>query len=190
MAEFSEIEKLFLHRLHEYQQNTKTILKTMPNALEAIRQTLVDEEYGTLQWEDIQYSIEDGVIVLIGNVQLAVGDNIQLDDGRVVNVTEENVDTLRRLIRVALPIDMAVNGSVDDVLEYLVDKQHKNYVPIENEDGEPQTVDDLLQDDVVQQYHSQVLKDEMESVLGFDTEGLTDEQIEQILLNTKNGKIH
>ena len=190
MSEYSEIEKLFLHRLHEYQRNTSKILQAMPNALEAIKQTLVDEEYGTMQWEDAQYSIDDGVIILIGNVQLAVGDNIQLDDGRVVNITEENVDTLRRLIRVALPVDLAVNGSVEEVVEYLSDKQHRNYVPIENEDGEPQNVDDLLQDDLVEEYHSQIIKDQLENVLGFDTEGLTDEQIEQILLNTDDGTKH
>jgi len=190
MPDYTEIENLFVHRLKEYQRHTDDILESIPNAVEGIKQTLVGEQYDTLQWDDTQYSIDEGVLLLIGSVRLQIGENIQLDDGRVVNITEENVETLRRLIRVAIPIDVAVNGSVEEVVEYFADKQHKNYAPITNEDGEPQNVEDLLSEELVEEYHSKVLKDQMESVLGFDTEGLTDEQIEQILLTSTDRKVH
>jgi hypothetical protein len=187
MTETITLEQQFVKRYQEYQKNTQEILKMIPNVIIAIEQTLVDEDYNTLQWEDAQFSTEDGVLVLIGNVKVEVGDDIRLDDGRVVKVTEENVGTLRRLVRVGIPLDLAKTGSVDDVLDYLSDKHHKNYTPLE---GEPETIDDLIPEEQVDEYYNKALKQELEEVLGFDTEGLTEDQVEQLLLFNKSRKIH
>jgi len=189
MTEPKSLELHFLKRYQEYLIHTQDILTQIPNVLEAITRTLVDEQYTTLQWEDAQYSADDGILILIGNVKVEIGDDIQLDDGRKVAVTEENVSTLRRIVRVGIPMDLAEHGSVEDIQDYLANKQHKNYTPLDAE-GEPQTVDDLMSEDQVTEYYNKILKEDVEEVFGFDSEDLTDDQVQQLLLIDKSEKQH
>lgn len=187
MSELNKLEQEFVNRYSNYQRNTMQIFKLIPNVLEGIHQALTSSEYDNLKWEDIQYTSEDRVLILIGNVKLAVGDRMQLDSGKVVNITEENVDTLRRLVRVGIPLDLAESGSVDNVIDYISNNTHRDYEELTDD---PQNVDELLTEEQVNKYYKESIGEAAELVLGFDTEGLTEDQIEQMMLNMNSRKIH
>ena len=144
----------------------------MPHVLEGITVTLANEESSSLEWEDVQFMHEDGIVVITGNIQLAVGDAFKLDNGKQVTVTEENVDSFRRVIRVGIPLEIAQEGNVDDVIGFLDGKKQKNYLAGDELTEQPETTIGQAPTD-----------DPAQTVNGFDLEGLTDDQIRQLMLS-------
>jgi hypothetical protein len=173
MREINNIEKLFVERFNVYKKNTMDIIGSMPHVTQAVRLTLVEDEYATLEWEDVQYIPGDSIIVLIGNVKLTIGDDIQLDTGIVVQVTEENVNGLRRMVRIGIPVELALNGTVESVTEFLKGTASKNYTLLDdNSEGTKDEVAQLYDQD----YGAEI--------------DLTDDQYEQLKLTPHSKKIH
>ena len=168
----NKLEQQFVNRFKNYKENTAKIFESIPNAIEAVKITLADQDYESLVWEDIQYVADQRIIIIIGNVKLVIGDNIKLDDGRIVTVDEENVVGLRRLVRVNLPVDVVFKGTVDEIVEYLAEKRVDNFKTIdktnEGVEGELNIYD--------QDYTNEI--------------GLTDEQAERMRLTPVSKKVH
>jgi len=174
MRDVNSIEEMFIKRYNAYRKHTMGIIKSMEHVTKGIELTLVDEEYETLAWEEVQYIPEDQIVVLSGNIKLTVGDDIQLDTGKVVTVTEENVDGLRRIVRVGIPVKLALDGSAEDVFEFLKGSETKNYTLLEDQGVDPADKDDTA-------IYNQDYSAEID---------LTDEQYESMKLTPPSKKVH
>jgi len=168
----NKLEQQFVNRFKNYKENTAKIFESIPNAIAAVKITLADQDYDSLVWEDVQYVADQRIIIIIGNVKLIVGDNIKLDDGRMVTVDEENVGALRRLVRVNLPVDLTHKGTVDEIVNYLAEKRQDDFKTIDKTNEGVEGDLNIYDND----YTNEI--------------GLTDEQYEQMKLTPPSKKVH
>jgi len=188
----ADLKNLFERRLTQYRHITDLILDSIPNVTEGVLQALSEDESSTLEWEDVQFEPEEELLTLIGAIRLDLGERIQLEDGRELHITEDNVEVFKRIIRVGIPFDLVENGSAEDIVNFFEDKKQMNYTTIDDLSGE--FLDEFSEADFadLEEATENISKIEraMSTIIGFDTEDLSDEQIRQILLNTDNGKVH
>ena len=124
----TNIKNLFEKRNESYQKQTDNILQLMAHVLEGVIIALDEDAGSEVTWEDVQMVPADDVILLTGFIQLNPGESVTLDTGRTINVTEENMKDFRRILRVAVPIDIAENGTVDDVADFFCTNLHNFYL--------------------------------------------------------------
>jgi hypothetical protein len=170
----SNIKELFEERSRHYYKTTDLILQSMPHVLEGVILALEEDTSSNVVWEDAQLSPEDDVIVLIGFIQLIPGEDLVLDTGKTISITEENAEAFRRILRVGIPLDLVENGSVEEITEYFIQRKEKNYDSIE------EAVDAI---GILEQQTAT-------SLTGFDTEGLSEDKIRQIMQHLDKDKIH
>ena len=182
----SDLKKLFDYRLDKYKQTTEKILQTIPNVMEGVLGALAEDESSTLEWEDIQFEPDEDLLILIGFIQLKIGERVKLESGREIHVTDENVEKFRRIVRVGIPLDLAENGSVEEVSKFFEGKRQTNYTTLDDIAEDLDELEDIDEFENLEDLHRQAVT----SIIGFDTEDLTDEQIRQIIDNNDEGKIH
>ena len=186
----SDLKDLFERRLNHYSHITNLILDSIPNVTEGVLQALSEDESSTLEWEDAQFEPEEKLLTLIGAIRLDLGERVQLEDGRELHITEDNVEVFKRIIRVGLPFDLVENGSVDDIVDFFADKKQMNYTTIS--DLSEELLDDLplheLDEITEEDMHN--VERALSTIIGFNTDDLSDEQIRQILYNIDEGNIH
>lgn len=161
------IDNLFVERDRLYKEGTDTILQAMSNVLEGVLLALEEDAGSDLMWEDVQMVPEDNVIILIGIIKINEGESITIDTGETISITEDNANAFQRILRVGIPIDMVENSSVEDITEYFMQRKNKNYKSTEKETTGTAS-----------------------SVTEFNTEDLSEEQIQQIFRNIDKDKIH
>jgi len=169
-----DIKELFEERSRLYYENTDLILQSMPHVLEGVLLALEEDAGSNVVWEDAQLAPEDDVIVLIGFIQLIPGENIVLDTGKTISITEDNAETFRRILRVGIPLDLVENGSVEEITEYFIQRKEKNY----------ENIEEIV--DAIDNLETQAAT----SITGFDTEGLSEDKIRQIMQHLDKDKIH
>ena len=126
-----DIVGMFKHRDEMLYQETMTILTEMTPILTGAAR-FIDDTYGTdpnrkLVWEGI--NLIEGMITLVGVVSYAPGSTLMFDD-ELMNVTEDNSDYFQQLIRIGIPMPIAMTASADEVYDHLLslhekDAQHK-----------------------------------------------------------------
>ncbi len=126
---------------------TSDILMAIPHVLEGIVQFLEldkEAEEGNLVWEDINRFIEseddEGFIIVTGIVIYNPGETFELTNGEIVEITEDNADYFRRVVRTGIPFDVADRGTQEDVVAFL--EKAEVEIEIESNEGLEQIVDD------------------------------------------------
>ena len=159
--------ELFEKREDHWQSDTVTILEKMTHVLEGAFQHLEEtggiSPHGTLVWDDV--SLLGELVLIIGNVVYEPGTKIYTETGEEITVTEENAHHFDNFIRVGVPLELAQNGSVEDVKAFLVDISGEN--ELDEMEGNQQNV------------HS--INDHTD----FNLSQLTEEQLEQLEMFSK-----
>jgi hypothetical protein len=168
------LKELFEERSRLYYEKTDLILQSMPHVIEGVLLALEEDAGSSIVWEDAQLAPEDDVIVLIGFIQLIPGENIVLDTGKTISITEDNAESFRRILRVGIPLDLVENGSVEEITEYFIQRKDKNY---ENVEEIVESIDNIETQAVA-------------SITGFDMDELSEDQIRQVMQHLDKDKIH
>lgn len=165
----NDLKQLIEARDTEFKSKTKLILKEMIHVLRGTIKVLrleTEAANGNLVWEDVSLVHDeledDDFIMLVGAISYTPGESFTLPNGRDVKVTEDTVEYFRRLIRVGIPLSIAVDGDIDDVVEFL----HKSIEEAEEDSG---LIISSLDDDSEE----------------FDLDDLSDTQREALLLFSK-----
>lgn len=125
MSNIETVTNLFKQREEEYLEKTVQIFESMPNVIEAIIKFLdIEKEHseGRLVWEEVKLFDEvgeEGFVIMVGSIKYELGEKYELPTGEVIEVNESNIDYLQRWIRVGIPLNIAVEGSYEDVVEFL-----------------------------------------------------------------------
>ena len=129
------LSTLFEERDEQFAEITAEIFDRIPNVLEGVYTFLVQAnegyENGTVSWEDV--FLLDNVLTLIGIVSYKPGTEFVLE-GKPVEVTEANSAYFQRIIRMGIPLNVAEEGTVEDILEFFSNIK-VNFELTVNEDG-------------------------------------------------------
>ena len=117
----TDLLHIFKQRDDHYTKMTDLILEVLNDPIiEGTKEFLQSQESqlnGILEWDEI--TLIDGLIILIGVMTYSPGTTITLGDGKVVVVSEQNVDYFNRVIRVGIPLQIALEGNKADVISFL-----------------------------------------------------------------------
>lgn len=118
---------MFKHRDEMFYQETTKILKQMTPVLSGATD-FIDETYGTdvnrkLVWEGI--NLIEGIVTLVGVVSYAPGSTLMFED-ELMNVTEDNSEYFQQMIRIGVPIPVAMTESADEIYKYLISLQEND----------------------------------------------------------------
>lgn len=169
----TKVKKLFENREKHFKDDTDAILDSMSTATAAIAKFIkktddVVIEGGELTWEDVTYigGVEkdnEGYVIFIGVQSHQPGETFSLPNGQTVAITEETAEYFRRMIRVGLPFHLAVEGSAEEIVQFMEEAAKRDPY-------DPYDLDMML---------------ESEPSTEFDLEELTDEQRESLMLHLK-----
>ena len=166
-----KILELFRQREESYKRFTQDLLHELKNVIDVIHQMLDDETTKYLTWKMVEKTgpeMED-IIVIIGMSTFPIGYNLQVDSGEFIEVTEDTQEFLQRVIRVGIPIKLAVEGTPDEIKNYF-ETTGDNIEPLirESENVRHTSARDLVGD--------------------FAVRDLTDAEITQMLYNAEQTK--
>lgn len=161
----TKLKEMFKKREEIQQTLLDSILKAMPNVLEAAEQFIgeVEGSTGNICWRDVEYTEGDNHVLLLGTMDYEVGSDVELPNGTVVRVTESTQEYFSRILRLGIPYDLAETGSVVDVYTFLSEAAERSEKTYEDQHEELLS---LLQGTVTED--------------DFDLDSLTDEQKQQL----------
>ena len=175
MSEHSDtIQKMFYERDEEHHERTLEILEMVaPNLLKGVITFMKIEELveqNQLIWDSIE--LINQIISLRGRLKQPVGSSFITESGKSVEVTDETQEYFTQALWITIPFLTAVNGSADDVVDFLENAQEKKEelekIKVKEDKTEP----------------LELLLPENEMV-GFDLEKLTEQQWQQLELYYK-----
>lgn len=119
-----DIVKMFRVRDELFHDETKKILSDIAPVISGATE-FIDEAYGMdtnrdLVWEGV--NLIDGVITLVGVVSYAPGTQLMFEE-ELMDITEDNHEYFKQMIRIGIPMDIAISESADIVYTYLVNLQ-------------------------------------------------------------------
>jgi len=184
----SRLRELLEERSLVYAKYNDEILELLagsviPAVLEMM--DLSEQEHSKLTWNHVQ--IIDDHLVIAGIIKYAEGDIIS-DGETTVTLDNPLAMMMDKLVRVALPIELADNGSKYEIVQHL--KESEKHLRDEYEavyGHEPETYDEVMQDVMHNQLGMDIGPD-------FDYSDLTEEQLEAFFLSgmttTKGDKLN
>lgn len=122
-----DLKELFEAREQAYKERTQAILDAIPTATTSVADFLLSREGvkdgTTVRWEEIGYfpssETHEDYIVLTGIIGYAPGSTFTMPNGEVIAITEATKDYFSKIIRVGLPVKIAVEGSAEDIVNYI-----------------------------------------------------------------------
>ena len=157
-----DIRQLLKQRDNLYRNQTIAAFDSVHEVLEGVEEYLssVDPSYGfgTFEWEEIAIHEQDGLLMLLGFVNYEPNQEF-LMGGELVEITDENVAYFQRVLRINIPIDVALADDKERLIQFLVNLNNA----IQEEDQEAPPVK-LIPDG------------QPETNYDFDLDELTDEQ--------------
>lgn len=154
---------------------TKNLLDQIVRELEDVldaTQDFIRERAGSdgvVQWEDITYDKDDGLVTIVGMLEFLPGDVIELED-KTITITEQTQEYFKQAFRLDLPYDLVNEGTYDHVTTFL---QEAAITHIDATDGDNGGGDNSPPTEV--------------DLSDFDVDSLTEEQKEQLLLFSSIG---
>lgn len=164
-----DIKQLFEDRQKEFDATTDVIMSELDHVTEGVH-IFFDESdelnNGTIHWEDVSLlsaETPDGHdhIILTAVVEYPVGTKFTLPSKDVVEITEGNADLFQRVLRVGIPLAIAIHGGIDDIVRFM----HR--AELFAEDEEPEHEDEPERSHVKKRYE-------------FDLSELTDDQVRSL----------
>jgi len=179
----SDLSDLFDDRSRIYSEHSEKILELLSdNVIPAILEmmSLSDQELEKLEWTNVQ--VMENYLVLTGTIRYEEGDIIS-DEDTTVTLDTSLALMLDKVLRAAVPFELACNGSRDDVLTHLKAAETKLRDEYESVYGhEPETLNDAM----VEAMRGQVGMDFMDFGMDFGPDfnynDLTEEQREAYYL--------
>jgi len=183
-----KVVSLFTAREKQYQNVTNAILDSVPNFIEGAIISMDLDTNEIVDWKEATIA-ESGIMSIVGLVSYKIGETLISEMGEATTITEENYNNFVRIIRVGIPIELAVDGTAEEIVEFLDEanafRQHADDDEIQSF---AEAIDGIIEGDVQEVEGTETLELSNE----FNTNDLTDEQISSMLDNeyASKGKIH
>ncbi len=193
----SKLKELFDEREIAYAKYSDEILQVLSkNVIPAVMEMLQlsNQEEEKLNWHNIRI-VEDHVL-LIGAIAYSEGDIIT-DDETTVALTGELAMLMSKLIRVAVPYDLADTASKEDIVEHLKESERQlkeEYKSIYGENPEifEAAMENALTGELGWDTGSNYFRNILETANDFKIEDLTEEQQKALMMthlaNNKGNK--
>lgn len=125
------LENLFLKRENEYIENTNKILTEIEDCIYAV-ELLFEGVMDNFIWLDIEYDMENNVILLITNAKyknsiIEVKTN---NDIIKVSTVDKNGKSIRKEIIIGIPLELILSSNYRDIYTYLVDMEARKDSPM------------------------------------------------------------
>lgn len=176
MTTQKDIKQMFQQREAVYKTATNHIfnhLDTMFDGLQQIIKQNHNPNQPEVDWHDVLYKETehnpDGIIVVFGCIYFSEGTQLTLPSGEQITVTDEQQDYFTYPLKIMIPYDIAVEGSVEDVVIYVQQllEQQKMAIQQYMDEQQSDTSDPLPE----------------ESLQGFNLDDLSDEQKQNLIIN-------
>ncbi len=154
----SDLEEIFQDRQEMYDDYTNALFEVLSeNVLAASYEVLKLNPENTM-WQEVQ--LVDNVVLLVCIVIYHSGDTVVLEHGESLVLTDETAKEYQRIIRIGVPVQLAVTGTQEDVVKFLQESGNSPH----------------------RHAASTTVGDTVATIDGFSKEGLTEEQIKQLAL--------
>lgn len=185
------ISKLLEQRISTFTTQTMEIVNKFSDRLTPAFQKIYNAEHRRFIWTTIDaIKGTDKAIIVSGYMTLEVGEIIHIGEKEIL-LDETNVNEYTKLVKFAFPIIMLELATSDELVEH-INRISKIGGAMEIS---PEALAKIL-DKVSDEYQNKILNDPMkvevidaatkpETVLGFNSAGLTDEQIRKLMLYEK-----
>ena len=167
-------------RNDQFTEVTKQILELMaPTVLAATVEAMElqdQSERGRLTWTDVMlYDDGEPMVIVAGLVKYEIGDTVALDSDATATITADNQFYFQKIIRVALPNELIVSGTKEDIYDFLIMSKEKEEEEASKEEPE---IDDrpFIDNDIQHEgdYHEPPSNETDPE--DFDLEALNDDQ--------------
>lgn len=164
------ITSIFAKRVEVYEKFTAALLEELETVTTAGASLLSADLAKRLVWKAV--NLVDSTVTIVGIIEFPIGEKIIAESGLELEVTEEMQQLLNQVVRVSVPLEMAENATVEDIVAYLkaLEAEHVKQSILINESTNTShdTVADLAGE--------------------FRTTGLTKEQITSMILYAEQSK--
>jgi len=177
-----KLQDLFSERQRTFTQISDEILSRLEsNVIPAILEMLElsERELTRLEWNSV--SIVDDHVLLTGVIIYAPGDVVS-DENMEVQLTEELVGLMNKLIKVAIPLEIAENASKEDVVKHMVKAEQELRDEYSKVYGEGEGKLGHTEHFGWEEIDEEVLNEVIDTVNDFKLMDLTDEQQEALML--------
>jgi len=118
------LKELFNKRDSVFEAATLEIFKKINTTLTCVT-TFLNEidpmvNAGKIVWEDSSLHEDDDLITIVGMVEFTPGTSVEID-GETIEVTEETVEYLNRVIHMSLPYDLVEADNGQEITSFLQD---------------------------------------------------------------------
>jgi hypothetical protein len=166
----TELKELFKNRDDVFQALTSQIMGLLTNVIEGANNFVHhrEESTGDITWEDVSFFEDEKLVLLVGVLEYKPGDIVYVSEGSQIEVTENTASYFKRLLRLGIPYGLAINGTPQEVFEFLKHSAER----VETEELEEQEMFIDMSE----------LPTPPVDVPEFDLDDLTEEQREQLRL--------
>lgn len=124
-----EFRQLLNQRAKGFDTLTRRIFGMMNIALSGVVEYLASKkehfEGSKFEWTKISFVPETDMVFFAGKQKHDIGTKISLENGDVVEITDDLAAYFNRTFEVGLPVKIAVTNNKDDVVKYLHDSADK-----------------------------------------------------------------
>lgn len=170
-TEQRDLINLFKERDEAVKKASSAIFDQISDALSGVNEYLqtIDDSVsnGELSWEDIQM-VDENTVMLVGMISFPPGTKFQVEEGNTIEITEANQMYFQKVFKVGLPMEIALDDSKDNVINFLK--------------GTQKFVADSKDEPVI-------VKDEQPEA-EFDLDQLTEQQRLALITQTKSDKLN
>ena len=159
MEETASLTMLAKERDELYEHYTQEMLSMLKPVFKAAEQFLDKETVKITEWRAVELMEDEHKLMALGAVVFPVGSQVTIEDGVVMEVTEQNQLAFQRIMRIVVPIDLAEEGNMEKLTKFF-----KEHYSLEN------------------------LPEQVDMTEDFSTENLTKEQIEKMQMFTHQAK--
>lgn len=175
-----KLQDLFNERQKTFSQISEKILSRLKtNVIPAISELLElsERELNRLEWNGV--TIADDHVLLTGVIIYAPGDVVS-DENTKVQLTEEMVGLMNKLIKVAIPLEIAENASKEDVVKHMVKAENE----LRDEYSRAYGKNALGHSEHFgwEEIDEEIINEVIETVTDFKLSNLTEEQKEALML--------
>lgn len=115
------LSQLLVKREKMYKETTIEILQVLKNVFAAAHEVLDDETNNFIEWVHVEQPTPEHIVIL-GMCMYPIGYTVTTPDGNQIQINEENREYLGRMIKVGMPIKLAEEGKITEIVQFM--KEH------------------------------------------------------------------
>jgi len=150
----TELEEIFAERDELYYDYTKALFEVLNDTALAATYEVMNLNQDNVVWQDVQ--LFDDVVLLVAFVTYKPDDVVVAENGEKITLDATTAELYQRIIRIGLPIQMAANGTKEEIMKFLQETNKKTQDKEISLGDTPDTIDGFTKDNLTEEQIKQL----------------------------------